>query len=985
MELIAKADKWLNSIDVYINKSRKRAFVVGALLYTAVFLLFFFISVVPVIRDTGTMMAGDGVAQYYPYLLDLRRNIISFFESLRNGSPQLTMMNFNYSYGADTLTSTTMNFMPMLPFYALSALLQESDIPMFFAVGVMLLSYMSGLSFMLACAHFRQNMLWSGVIAPFYVFCGNFFFTGLLNPHFLYMYIAFPLMIVGIDRMLTGKGWAVLSLSVGWLALSGFSLLVYTLPFVVVFALIRVWFLYRGEYFKKLLKYFLIGCGAVLLGAAMAGVVLLPCFADYFTSSRLLGVAVGMTDISLWELFVPTAEYLTETLGGIDVSAPTGISVVLIPCILYVLTSSRVRAEIRCCGFVMLLLISLPLIRYGLNGFQYELCRWGFVPAMFICFCCVAYLPRLLHSCREERGGAIFTTVIFTLLMTLEMHVAAGYFILMAALLNLIPFTKGLIKKVYILWLKFINGLKKEYRTKDGHLYFGIAAAVGAVCIILMVFVVISESYFIYPLLLVSAAAFTIIALISVRDCKNIVSLLMAISLVVVGAFYNDTATISAYTVGENGVYATITDVGLNNGNFGRLSSVAGKNSDVNDLSIGEDEDETDAQQSLYGADPHLNSALRYDIADISIFRSTLSGDYLRFLARCGQDCMSLLSTGQVNTLSGKEVLYSLFGVELLYSANEAAYDYGYEIIANTKYGNGSEAFFYRNLYALPVGVTYSCLMNGDRYAALGGAELPYAAMDSVYLEGYQAADATENNKVYSEKCEFTLLQEPRGVTSFGIECFDNRIELDGDVSGKFLYLSFEGVKSLTYESAQNEAFNIMLNDSEELPCRIHNQNTTWEWGYYTDHYTFALGFCEEDVDSISFVSPFEFESVEVIAVPEEVYLSAYESCTAEILENVELSTNVLTGDISVSSDKILSVNMLYSDGWTAYIDGEKAPIYKANGLFLGIPLSAGEHTVRLEYRTPLLYEGAALSLISISAFVIIIVLSKRRSKKASD
>ncbi len=42
------------------------------------------------------------------------------------------------------------------------------------------------------------------------------------------------------------------------------------------------------------------------------------------------------------------------------------------------------------------------------------------------------------------------------------------------------------------------------------------------------------------------------------------------------------------------------------------------------------------------------------------------------------------------------------------------------------------------------------------------------------------------------------------------------------------------------------------------------------------------------------------------------------------------------------AGDRILSVNLLYSDGWTAYVDGEKAPVYKANGLFLGIPLTEG-------------------------------------------
>ncbi len=980
MELIAKADKWLNSIDVYINKSRKRAFVVGALLYTAVFLLFFFISVVPVIRDTGTMMAGDGVAQYYPYLLDLRRNIISFFESLRNGSPQLTMMNFNYSYGADTLTSTAMNFMPMLPFYALSALLQESDIPMFFAVGVMLLSYMSGLSFMAMSAHFKQNLLLSGIIAPFYAFCGNYIFTGLLNPHFLYIYIAFPLMIVSIDRILNRKGSALLSISVGWLALSGFSMLVYTLPFVVVFALIRVWFLYKGEYFRNLLKYFLRGCGAVLLGAAMAGVVLLPCFADFFVSSRSLGVAVGIANMSLWELFIPSADYINDTINGLVVFSPTGVSVVFMPCMLYVLTSRKVNAEVRCCGIVMLLLVALPLIRYGLNGFQYELCRWGFVPALFFCFCCVAYIPKFLRSRGEERGVFLFVLAVYVFLLSLDFEEAAGYFVIVAALINIVPFTKRLTIGAYKLCDRFIDGLKREYKTKKGHFHLLVMSAFVLVMLIAAAIVVKSANY----LLLIAAALSVIAVIASVKRCRNIICTLMMVAFIIIGSYQLSTAVISAYIIIPEEITDTLSRIERSENGFGRNTSISRESKSYIDLNGG-DRPVDEPYQGRYGEDTHLNGALRFDMADISVFRSTLNGDYMRFLSRCGQDCLSLMSTGQVGEFSGKEILYSLFGAEVLYSNGIESGRYGFDPIASFTTSNEEEFYIYRNRYALPAGVTYDSLIDSDRYEMFSSAELPYAIMDSVYLAGYQDAGVAENDKVYSEKCEFTLTQESRGETSFGIECFDNRIALDGNVEGNFLYLCFDGVRNSTYPSMQSELFTINIGDSRSFETKIHNQTTSWAWGYYTDHYTFALGFCEEDVDSISFVSPFEFESVEVIAVPEEVYLSAYESCTAEILENVELSTNVLTGDISVSSDKILSVNMLYSDGWTAYIDGEKAPIYKANGLFLGIPLSAGEHTVRLEYRTPLLYEGAALSLISISAFVIIIVLSKRRSKKASD
>ena len=983
MECIARFDSRLSQLAAYLTGNKKRAFAAGVAVYTAVFALFFCISVLPVIADTGTLLGGDGVAQYYPYLLDFRRNIIELIDSVKSGSPQLTMMNFNYCCGIDTVTSTAMNFMPLLPFYALSAFVAESDVPMLFAVGAVLLAYMAGIAFMCLCAHFRLDMLWSGLMAPFYVFCGNYFFTGSLNPQFLYMYVAFPLMIIGIDRILTRRGWALLTLSVGWLALSGFVMLIYTLPFVVVFAIVRVYFLYRGEFFKNLLRYFLRGSLAVLLGAAMAGFMLLPVVMEYFNSDRSSGVSGALAALSAAELLTPSAEYLSELLSGTDPNSPTGVCAVLTPCFLYVLTSDKTRREVKGCCFTMLVLVALPLIRYGLNGFQYELCRWGFVPALLVCFCCAAYAPRFLHIGAYERGVFIFSLAGCILLLTLRQDTAAVIFVLAAAVLNTAPFTRGLLKRAAKIPKRFAAALKNEYRAKGQYLYLTAAALGFMAAAALIFYAVINAKITVYPFLVIAAAGFLLIACLSAKNCRSTAGMLLAVLCISVGAFSNSTAVIEAYIIQPDEALTAIADTERQEGYWGRVCAITDDCKGFLGMSSAE-EAAVEVDGKLYGRDTNLNAALRYDIADTSVFRSTVNGDYMGLFSRCGQECTSLSSTGQINGLAGKEVLYSLLGVERLYSVGAAWDFYGFQPTEQLSCSDGTEVQYYRNMYALPMGVTYDSLMEGDEFDDLNGAELPYAMLDSVYLEGFELPDsAPRADSSYAYACDFTLRQELRGETSFGIECYDNYITLGSDTAGCFIYLSFDGVNSSTYEAAQSEDFTVNVDDRYEVHSLIHNQNSSWEWAYRTDHYTFALGFAQEGIDSISFISPFEFENVYVYAVPEEVYTSAYSERTEEILEGVELSTNELTGSITVSEDKILSINMLYSDGWTAYIDGAEVPIYKANGLFIGIPLSEGEHSVRLIYRTPWLYEGAALSCAAAAVFVALLIISRRRNKAA--
>jgi hypothetical protein len=65
--------------------------------------------------------------------------------------------------------------------------------------------------------------------------------------------------------------------------------------------------------------------------------------------------------------------------------------------------------------------------------------------------------------------------------------------------------------------------------------------------------------------------------------------------------------------------------------------------------------------------------------------------------------------------------------------------------------------------------------------------------------------------------------------------------------------------------------------------------------------------------------------------------------------------------------------------GWEATLDGRQVPILDANVLFRGIVVGAGRHVVEYRYR-PLSYMlGAAISLLTLAAALIIVVLPRIR------
>lgn len=966
----------------YLHRNKKRALFAGSVLYIFIFALFSAVTIIPIIRDTRTLLGCDGAAQFYPYLLDFRRNLLSFFESIKNGSPEITMINFDYYFGTDVLVSTGLNFIAFFPFYALSVFVPEAGIPLFFAVGVVLLSFLSGFSFMYLCSYYRRNPLWSGLMAPFYVFCGNYFFTAVANPQFLYMFIAFPLMIVGIDKIIKDKSPVLFVLSVFWLSLCGFVFVVYTLPFVVVFAVIRVYFLHKNRFFASLGRYFLRGSLCAVLGMAMAGFIFLPFLKEYLSSVR-----AGGSEIDIASLLIPSVEELARSFDGVRYNFPTGISAALIPCFLYFFTSGKTRKEVRCCCFVMLGLIALPLIRYGLNGFQYALCRWGFIPALLICFCCTEYLPKLIRMSRADRRTFIFTLLVYTGALILRKKEFAVVFMIIIAAVNGIPFFKKQLSRLVLLPGRLFFFIKKSYKEKGGLLPL-VLAGTGTLAIIMLVAVIIaSRQYTLTAPLLIPA--FAALVLSFTKKNKALSSLVIALVCITAGVMNISGKLTGFFRIEASPALEAAAEIQPSSDTFGRVSQIIKDVEIYQNAESGEAEpesteaadnaDETQTQADLYSSDPYLNLAPRYTIPSAEFFRSTVSADIMNFFKRCGQDFVSVSSSGDAQGFSGKEVLYSLFGVETLFTFRQEADFYGFEEKSYTEFSDGSALRLYKNNLSLPAGTAYKNIIDKTVFDSFNSAELPYAMLDSVYLEGYEAESNTEPVS-YSRSCAFTLAQELRGETVHGIKCYNNTVTVSDDLSGCFVYLCFDGVKSRTYADALSEVFTITVDNKTNCVFGVHNSSSNWEWKYTAESYTFALGYQEENINEIFFISPFEFESVSLYAVSEEAYTPTCEKRRAEKLENVEIGTNTLAGSITLAEDSALVINLLYSEGWTAFADGEEVPLYKANGLFLGIPLSAGSHEVQIKYRTPWLTEGVILSAAAWAVFAAIAVFVKKKN-----
>jgi hypothetical protein len=77
-----------------------------------------------------------------------------------------------------------------------------------------------------------------------------------------------------------------------------------------------------------------------------------------------------------------------------------------------------------------------------------------------------------------------------------------------------------------------------------------------------------------------------------------------------------------------------------------------------------------------------------------------------------------------------------------------------------------------------------------------------------------------------------------------------------------------------------------------------------------------------------------------------------------------------ITLQATLAADGIVVVSEVWDRGWNAYVDGERVPLYLADGLLRAAGVPAGTHTLELRYEPLALRAGIAISIASLLAML---------------
>lgn len=375
---------------------------------------------------------------------------------------------------------------------------------------------------------------------------------------------------------------------------------------------------------------------------------------------------------------------------------------------------------------------------------------------------------------------------------------------------------------------------------------------------------------------------------------------------------------------------------------------------------------EADGFYRYSGADLHLNTASIRDVSTPGYYWSISNPDCIRFNTELG---LTNYMLHKFQNFDDRTIMTDLSSV-LYYIVPE-----GYDAVPYGYSETGSNIYPGHTIYSNdnPLGLTYSYDRTITESEWLN---MSPAAKEEVMLYAAVVPDDTDigiNSTCPDLRCvsvPYDLVENPAGftLTFEGIGNSETRVNLEG--------LRFEGgIETEIVLGASNG--NIRILEHYEDGYDYYNGKSD---------YTVNFGYSEDPLDKIiaGYVidGDYELSGISIECIPVDDIPAALQALNEDVLHNVVIGTDMVSGDIDLDEHKLLVFTIPYSEGWTAYVDGQEYPLIKTDIKYMGLDLTPGHHDIVLTYKTPYFGLGMAVSGLGIVMLLIVYILDAKSEKK---
>lgn len=927
------------------------------MLYTAVFALLFTVGYSTFIFGNQRFIYyGDALLQHYPALIYAGDYLRALPGHIMNGA--IPMYDFSIGIGDDIFAPLMTHSANADIFNLLFAFIPRENAYTAYVIVFILRLYFSGLTFSYFCYKtFKADKRFILLGAFIYVFSGWTCHYGLRHTSFLIALMYLPLIIAGFDMVLRNKKPYLFIISVFLLGLASFYFMYMVTLFLIPYAFFRIHHLYgrNSTYLKYVAHYGLISVGYYLIGLMMAAVTLVPLLTAHFSIGRAANILLDNL------LLYPVKDYLdmfvsfvapipTEgTLSYIwqGMSAITPLLVIM----LYIIKPYRKHLIIAVS--VTMLIQAVPLSAFVLSGFGYVANRSEFLFNFVYCIVIVLVLSDLYKKKEQDTES------------------------------------EGLSKNNQRINLKTI-------------------IALSAYSVVLLIAILVTPPDFETSVIFIRVAfafvlAFTMILVIPADNLKlQIITEKHKPLIIGVLVIFNLMINVSSTS--------WFADVGYIDESAGEIFEDYVSVSDyVDDVSFYRQGTPFSFIKWHFNHTHYINSAMLFGYYGVSEYWSLGNKAYADLSFE--MENMWQQARWRIHGLDNRTILNELTSVKYIFtSRGKDIVPFGYEFVSDLPARK-----LYENKYALPLGYTYDNSVSIDEYDKLHALDKQDTLMQAVVLPPNYANTAIsdlEFNKIsipyivtmkngvswengilnvkfqqdeifvpddsdisQAENTDPVNQEQTRAILELDLS---NQSECTGNCE---VYIRFSGLRSADIGTT-NGIFFVSTNLMQNITDGAFFSHYIDEY-MGRDNHLLNIGYYEQPLTSITLEindGMYLLSGLEVFCIPMDDYPESVEALSEDVLENIVIGTNSVTGEIALEKEKILVFSIPFSKGWSAKVNGESIELLQANTAFMAIPLTSGNYEIELTYVTPGLQIGIILSMTGLIAFAFVICGVQRRS-----
>ena len=371
----------------------------------------------------------------------------------------------------------------------------------------------------------------------------------------------------------------------------------------------------------------------------------------------------------------------------------------------------------------------------------------------------------------------------------------------------------------------------------------------------------------------------------------------------------------------------------------------------------------------------------------VEYFNSTLAGPTVDFYREMGLTSWTLV---KLMGFDERGYLDALGNVKymVMKEGKEFPVPYGFTEVKEVL---RDEVYYkvYENQNVLPLGYTYDQVISLEN---LEKTETPLR--QEVMLQAAVVDKTDEVSQCQVAEADQVQIHGSR-VEITDIQC-DENVTYDGDTikvtaADAVMTLYFDGledsetylyIKGLTMEKGKKATLSFQTEEEKETQSYVlRGENATYNTKQ--DEFVINLGYSQEKKGycKIRFgrKMTLQMDDLAVYCQPMTPLTSYVNARKTDALENVEMTTNCISGTVHAQKEELMVFGIPYQSGWSAYIDGVKTNIVRANIMYMGIGISSGDHTIELRYEMPGVRISLLITAVSLTIFAVAMVIRKQR------